>query len=242
MSKEQVAIPEEVASRYAPLIRQTAHRVARRLPAHVLIDDLISAGFLGLIDAYKRYEPSRCDRFDVYAEFRIRGSMLDELRTHDTLSRDMRARSNKVNNASRQLSTKLGRSPKESEVAGALGVSVDLLRDYEAKIAMGVTVSLDAMSVDAEPKIPVRDSVCPPPDERLHAERSKHVVNEAMGEIQPRLKRLLEAYYTEEKTLKEIGDEFGVTESRACQLHTQALQAMRAKCRPSRRPARRKAA
>src|SRR5262245_41779216 len=89
-------LPADVAISFAPVIRQNALRIARRLPPHISVEDLIGAGFMGLVDAYRRYEPSRCDRFDAYAEYRIRGAMLDELRLHDPLSRALRALANRV--------------------------------------------------------------------------------------------------------------------------------------------------
>src|SRR5438477_5440680 len=116
-----VARRNEYAAKFFPYIEKVARRLARRLPAHVEIDDLISSGVIGLMEAAERFDPKRVDRFEAFAEFRIRGAMLDDLRSRDTLSRDMRRLSNELREATRRLESQLGPSPDQGEPADQLG-------------------------------------------------------------------------------------------------------------------------
>ncbi|HZL18711.1 MAG TPA: sigma-70 family RNA polymerase sigma factor, partial [Polyangia bacterium] len=125
--KDLVARRNEYAAKFFPYIEKVARRLARRLPAHVEIDDLISSGVIGLMEAAERFDPSRVDRFEAFAEFRIRGAMLDDLRSRDTLSRDMRRLSNELRDATRRLESQLGRTPDHEEIAKRLGVGVEEL-------------------------------------------------------------------------------------------------------------------
>src|SRR5438552_19210715 len=126
--KDKLVAPRnEYEAKFFPYIEKVARRLARRLPAHVEIDDLISSGVIGLMEAAERFDPSRVDRFEAFAEFRIRGAMLDDLRSRDTLSRDMRRLSNELRDATRRLESQLGRTPDQEEIARRLGVGVDEL-------------------------------------------------------------------------------------------------------------------
>src|SRR5881397_2132657 len=109
--KDLITRRNEYAAKFFPYIEKVARRLARRLPAHVEIDDLISSGVIGLMEAAERFDPKRVDRFEAFAEFRIRGAMLDDLRARDTLSRDMRRLSNELREATRKLESQLGRTP-----------------------------------------------------------------------------------------------------------------------------------
>src|SRR5262247_4170921 len=125
--KDLIVRRNEYAAKFFPYIEKVARRLARRLPAHVEIDDLISSGVIGLMEAAERFDPNRVDRFEAFAEFRIRGAMLDDLRSRDTLSRDMRRLSNELREATRRLEAQLGRSPDHQERAEPLGLEVDEL-------------------------------------------------------------------------------------------------------------------
>src|ERR1700690_4291951 len=114
--KDLIVRRNEYAAKFFPYIEKVARRLARRLPAHVEIDDLISSGVIGLMEAAERFDPKRVDRFEAFAEFRIRGAMLDDLRSRDTLSRDMRRLSNELREATRKLESRLGRAPDHSEL------------------------------------------------------------------------------------------------------------------------------
>ena len=228
LPSQQHQLPADVAARFVPVIRQAALRVARRLPAHICVDDLVSAGFMGLVDAYRRYEPTRCDRFDAYAEVRIKGAILDELLSYDTLSRDLRALANRTAQATRELSNRLGRAPTDTEVASQLGMDLDGYRSAAARMAVGTPVSLDAAPNGDEAPFEVSDAVNTAADEMLGQAQARAVLGNALCELPPRLRNVLDLYYREERTLREIGVLLGVTESRVCQLHGEAVRKLRA--------------
>jgi RNA polymerase sigma factor for flagellar operon FliA len=223
-------LPAEVAARFVPVIRQAALRVARRLPAHICVDDLVSAGFMGLVDAYRRYDASRCDRFDAYAEVRIKGAILDELRSYDPLSRDLRALANRAGQATRELASRLGRVPSDVEVAAELGMDLEGYRAAATRIALGSPVSLDAAPQGDEPPFELGDPTSTPADELLLQAQSRAALRGALERLPPRLRGVLDLYYREERTLREIGAMLGVTESRVCQLHGEAIRKLRALC------------
>jgi len=146
--KELLARRNEYAAKFFPYIEKVARRLARRLPAHVEIDDLISSGVIGLMEAAERFDPKRVDRFEAFAEFRIRGAMLDDLRSRDTLSRDMRRLSNELRDATRRLEAQLGRTPEQEEIAKRLGVNVDELYARQQKLSGSSVVGIDDAGPD----------------------------------------------------------------------------------------------
>src|SRR6185312_6827838 len=146
--KDLVARRNEYAAKFFPYIEKVARRLARRLPAHVEIDDLISSGVIGLMEAAERFDPSRVDRFEAFAEFRIRGAMLDDLRSRDTLSRDMRRLSNELRDATRRLEAQLGRTPDHEEIAKRLGVGVEELYARQQKLSGSSVVGIDDAGPD----------------------------------------------------------------------------------------------
>jgi RNA polymerase sigma factor for flagellar operon FliA len=224
---ESTALPSDVAISFAPVIRQNALRIARRLPSHISVEDLIGAGFMGLVDAYRRYEPSRCDRFDAYAEYRIRGAMLDELRLHDPLSRALRALANRAAAATRKFEVRFGRQPTEAELAEELGLTLEAYRTYAARMVVGPWLSLDGVAPD-EYGVELDDPTEPGADMRLLDAQTKQALEQAIKGLPERLRLILELYYVEELTLREIGERLGVTESRVCQLHSDAISRLRA--------------
>src|SRR3954465_14210324 len=141
-------LPRKLADRYMSIVRRHAYRLARRLPPPVNVEDLMGAGFVGLADALKKYDRSGPDRFEAYADFRIRGAMLDELRSYDPLSRDLRDLNNRMVAVVRGLTASLGRPPEEPEIAKALDIPVALFRERLAKLSFGGLVSLDTTGGD----------------------------------------------------------------------------------------------
>src|ERR1043165_1293772 len=146
--KELIVRRNEYAAKFFPYIEKVARRLARRLPAHVEIDDLISSGVIGLMEAAERFDPERVDRFEAFAEFRIRGAMLDDLRSRDTLSRDMRRLSNELREATRKLEAQLGRTPDQEEIAQRLGVGVEELYARQQKLSGSSVVGIDDAGPD----------------------------------------------------------------------------------------------
>ncbi len=222
-------LPQALAIEMIPVIRRIAARLAKRLPSHICLEDLVSAGHLGLISAYSRFDPSLCGDFRAYAELRIRGAMIDDLRAADPLSRDLRAHANRVKAAQRTLESCLGREATEAELAAEMGLSLPVYQNLTAKAAIGLTVSLDEPTGGGGPfQLGSLDSV--PADEQVHLKQSKHQANQAIEALPPRLQQIVTLYYREEWTLRDIGDHLGVTESRICQLQAEALERMRAHC------------
>src|SRR4051794_30073262 len=223
--KDLVDRRNEYAAKFFPYIEKVARRLARRLPAHVEIDDLISSGVIGLMEAAERFDPSRVDRFEAFAEFRIRGAMLDDLRSRDTLSRDMRRLSNELREATRRLESQLGRTPDQGELADQLGLDVDELYARQQKLSGSSVVGID----DAGPDFLERtgDDNAPDPFEvTAHREALSRLVS-GIDDLPEKMQQVLSLYYCENLNLKEIGEVLGVTESRVCQIHGEATRRLR---------------
>ena len=223
-------LPREVAARMIPVIRRMALRLARRLPSHVCVDDLVSAGLVGLVTAHRRFDEARGDDFDAYAETCIRGAMIDELRAQDPLSRDLRAHAKAASRAQQTFESKVGRAPTELEMAAAMGLDLAPYRRYTQKAAVGPAVSLDAGAGAEDAPIQVADAETLPADERLFEAERRASLATALEALPPRLRQVVELYYGEERKLRDIGAMLGVTESRVCQLQTEAVARMRAHC------------
>jgi RNA polymerase sigma factor for flagellar operon FliA len=223
--KELLARRNEYAAKFFPYIEKVARRLARRLPAHVEIDDLISSGVIGLMEAAERFDPKRVDRFEAFAEFRIRGAMLDDLRSRDTLSRDMRRLSNELRDATRRLESQLGRTPDQEEIARRLGVGVDELYARQQKLSGSSVVGID----DAGPDLLERtgDQTAADPFEiAARREMLSHLIAGIEG-LPEKMQQVLSLYYCDNLNLKEIGTVLGVTESRVCQIHGEATKRLR---------------
>jgi RNA polymerase sigma factor for flagellar operon FliA len=226
----QGPLPRRLADRYMSIVRRHAYRLARRLPSHVNVEDLMGAGYLGLADALNKYDRSGPDRFEAYADCRIRGAMLDELRSYDPLSRDLRDLNNKIVATVRKLTSELGRPPEESEIAANLDIPVEAFRDRLAKLAFGGLVSLDTTGGDGSDGFEIGDDSADWADAQLLRGERRERLSDAVGMLPERLQNLLKLYYEQDYTLREIGEMLGVTESRACQLHAEAIIRLRAAC------------
>ncbi len=218
---------------HAPLVKRIAHHMLARLPANVELDDLIQAGMIGLVDAIQRYEECQGTQFETYANQRIRGAMLDELRANDWLPRSVRKSQRQIETALHKLEQRLGRAPSENEIARELGMS---LADYQAFLADargGQLVYFDEMGHDDDSAgyldrhLP--DEHAEEPGARLADKRFKEALVAAIGLLPEREKTLMSLYYEEDLNFREIAAVLGVTESRICQLHSLAVSRLRAK-------------
>lgn len=222
--------------RYAPLVRKLALQLLARLPASVQLDDLIQAGMIGLLDAVNRYEETHGAQFETYAVQRIRGAMLDELRSSDWLPRSMRQNMRKIETAMTTLQQRLGRPPKETEVAQQLKLSLEA---YQEMLADGGGHQLvyyeDFHDTSEGAHEHFLDRYCPEssddPLQALMNSGFREAVIDAITALPEREKILMGLYYEQEMNLKEIGAVMGVSESRVCQLHGQAIARMRATLR-----------
>jgi RNA polymerase sigma factor for flagellar operon FliA len=212
-----------------PLVKRLAHQMKAKLPPSVEVDDLVQAGMIGLLDAINRYEENHGAQFETYAVLRIRGAMLDELRSSDWMPRSTRANMRKVEQAMATLQQQLGRPPSESEVAQSLKLPLseyqELLGDSGGHQLVyyedfhdedGNDSFLDRYAVDDDD-----------PLKSLLDTDFRQTVIDAIDALPPREKMLMGLYYEEELNLKEIGAVMGVSESRVSQLHTQAVARLR---------------
>ncbi|MGQ7243858.1 RNA polymerase sigma factor FliA [Salinicola sp. V024] len=224
---DQTALIEQ----YMPMVRRHALSLQVRLPASVELDDLIQAGMLGLLDALGRYDDSHGASFSTYANQRIRGAMIDELRSRDWMPRSVRRSARALDQAVRRLEQQLGRAPDEREIAREMGVSSDDYHRLLADANNGFLLAYDES--DSENGIPsVAESSSPSPLAALLDSDNRASVMAAIDALPEREKLLLGLYYQEELNLKEIGAVLGVSESRVCQLHSQAVARLRSRLNP----------
>ncbi|RMF88778.1 MAG: FliA/WhiG family RNA polymerase sigma factor [Nitrospinota bacterium] len=224
---------ERLILEYAPLIKYIAQRLAMRLPPHISAEDLINAGVIGLIDAIEKYDPSRDNTFKTYAEFRIRGAMLDELRSLDWAPRSVRQKANTIERAYETLERDLGRSASDEEVATLLGINLHEFYTWLHQIRGTALLSIDALTTptaDGE-ELNLLEILSNPeeqsPFQLVQAQRLRDMVAEAIDRLPYQEKVVISLYYYEELTMKEIGEVMGITESRVSQIHTKAILRLR---------------
>lgn len=221
----------EAIKRYAPMVRRMAHHLLARLPASVELDDMIQAGMMGLMDALARYEDAHGAQFETYAAQRIRGAMLDGLREQDWLPRGVRRAQRRIDAAMQALEQTLGRAPSESELAARLGLS---LADYRELLqeARGTQLVFIEDLPDGEERIE-REGPDPNADPlaRLQDKKFRKALVAAIERLPERERLVMGMYYEQELNLREIAGVLGVTESRICQLHSQAVSRLRARLR-----------
>ncbi|HLK49067.1 MAG TPA: FliA/WhiG family RNA polymerase sigma factor [Bryobacteraceae bacterium] len=220
-------VRDRIVLEHLPLVKAIAVRVHENLPVHVDVDDLIHAGVLGLFDAVEKYDATKNVMFRSYAKHRIKGAILDSLRQMDWASRDMRKRQKQMESATRELGMKLGRMPSESEVAQHLGIEVGRWQRMLSELR---TVGLISASPRSEEERDRTEEFAATPDsqpDRMCARRQLQVtLARAMKTLPERYQRVVFLYYTNEMTMKEIGELLGVNESRVSQIHKTALKRM----------------
>jgi RNA polymerase sigma factor for flagellar operon FliA len=221
---------------YAPLVKRIAHHLLTRLPASVQVDDIIQAGMIGLMDAINRYEDGHGTQFETYAAQRIRGAMLDELRANDWLPRSLRRTQRTIEQALSRLEQKLGHAPGEREVAAELGVSLDEYQEMLAG-ARGAQLLYAEDFGDADSSESFFDRNCADtqadPFTQLKDAQFRLAVVAAIEKLPEREKTVMGLYYEKELNFREIAAVLGVTESRICQLHSQAIARLRTKLHES---------
>jgi RNA polymerase sigma factor FliA len=221
---------DAVLRRHLPLVRDVAHRVACRKPPHVEVDELMSWGMEGLLDAYRRFRPDKHASFRTYARFRVRGVIMDNLRERDLLSRTARRKAVLLERTRSRLEAELGRTAGEHEVATALGIDVAKLRAMTTDTEFG-TVSVedlrgsDDRAYDVDRHMPDHDS--DPLRMVLGRERAR-LVNAAIRRLPEKEHAAVALYYKSDRTMREVADSLGLSESRVSQLHSQALLRLRA--------------
>ena len=230
------ALRDRLILTYAPLVKFVAGRLGASLPAHVDEQDLVSYGLLGLIGAIERFDPDREIKFETYAIARIKGAIIDELRSLDWVPRSVRTRAREIERAIAELERGLMRAPTDEEIAAKIGISQDELEGSLSEISRSSMAALDELwspaggggdqisLIDT-----IEDTTGPDPEFSLEQTELKEALGEAIARLPEREKLVVTLYYYEELTLREIGEVLGVTESRVSQLHTKAVLRLKAR-------------
>jgi RNA polymerase sigma factor FliA len=217
---------------YAPLVKRMAHHLAARLPASVEVQDIIQAGLMGLMDAANRYQQDHGAQFETYATQRIRGAMLDELRQNDWMPRGVRSAQRKIETAMTKLEQRLGRAASESEVAQEMRLSLNAYQELLQEARGCQLIYFDDFS-DGENEEQFLDRNLPDreadPFRQLEDQHFRKALIEAIDTLPEREKMVMGLYYEQELNLREIAAVLGVTESRVCQIHSQAIARIRGK-------------
>jgi RNA polymerase sigma factor for flagellar operon FliA len=221
---------EQLVLAFSPLVKYVAGRMSTGLPAHVEEADLISYGLLGLISAIERFDPGREIKFETFAMTRIKGSIIDELRSLDWVPRSVRAKAREIEKANAKLEHQLHRAPTDAEVAAELEMSIEDFQDALTRISNSSVVALDelwTLSDASGDQVSLLDTIQDPdavdPAAALDVTETKDRLAESIARLPEREKLVVALYYYENLTLREIGEVLGVTESRVSQLHTKAV-------------------
>jgi len=227
---------ERLVIAYSPLVKYVGGRMASGLPAHVEEADLISYGLVGLISAIQRFEPERDIKFETYAITRIKGAIIDELRSLDWVPRSVRARAREIERTNSKLEHRLQRAPTDEEMAAALEMSVEDFQDALLQISNSSVAALDELwtvSDASGDQVSLLDTLqdpdAPDPAQVMDATDLKDRVADSIARLPEREKLVVALYYYENLTLREIGEVLGVTESRVSQLHTKAVLRLRSR-------------
>jgi RNA polymerase sigma factor for flagellar operon FliA len=228
------SLRERLILHYSPLVKYVAGRVGVGLPPNIEQADLVSYGIFGLIDAIEKFDLERAIKFETYAISRIRGAIIDELRSIDWIPRSVRYKAREVERAYAALEAKLHRTPTEPEVAEEMGITLDELHTIFSRVSFVNVVALDELlNVGGEKgdKLSLVDTLedtkAEDPVAAFESEETKYLLAKAINHLPEREKIVVTLYYYEGLTLAEIGQVLGVTESRICQMHTKAVLQLR---------------
>ena len=226
---------EEVIVKYSPMIKYVANRIAMRLPPHIEVDDLISVGVLGLMDAISKYDSTRGAKFKTYAEFRVRGAILDELRSMDWVPRSIRQKASQVDKVVVALQSKLRRQPEDEEVAKEMGLSLDQFHNTLNETKSIPIFSLEDLGIAKESgeQQSLLDCLAgkadADPQTQIRLVELKEIIAKAIDALPEKERLMVSLYYYEELTMKEIGAVLDITESRVSQIHSKAVYRLRTK-------------
>ncbi|MEP6463995.1 MAG: RNA polymerase sigma factor WhiG [Frankiaceae bacterium] len=233
---EDPGLRERLILHYSPLVKYVAGRVGVGLPPNIEQADLVSYGIFGLMDAITKFDITRSIKFETYAISRIRGAVIDELRSIDWIPRSVRSKAREVERAYATLEGKLRRTPTEREVAAELGMALADLHSIFAQVSFVNVVALDELlnvGGDRGDKLALVDTLedtkAEDPVASFETDETKYLLAKAINTLPEREKIVVTLYYYENLTLAEIGQVLGVTESRICQMHTKAVLQLRAK-------------
>jgi RNA polymerase sigma factor for flagellar operon FliA len=220
---------DELVTQYAPLLKRIAYHLISRLPPSVQIEDLMQAGMIGLLEASKKYDPSQGASFETYAGIRIRGAMMDEIRRSDWTPRSVHRKTRQLASVVREIENREGREARDEEIVEALGIG---MAEYHRMLQDATTSRVLSMEDMFSPGEERDDSVFGESDgplEELYRDAFKEALAENIDGLPEREKLVLSLYYDDELNLREIGEVLGVSESRVCQIHGQALVRLRSR-------------
>lgn len=222
------SVRDQLIVQYSPLVKYVAGRVGVGLPQNVEQADLVSYGIFGLIDAIDKFDPALGFKFETYAMSRIKGAILDELRSMDWVPRSVRSKARRIERAYATLEADLHRSPTDEELAAELEMQVGELQDVVNQIALTGVAALDEMLAGERGESTtlgdtIATDLVPGPTDVLEEEETRQLLGRSINGMPEREKLVLTLYYYENLTLAEIGKALGVTESRVCQIHTKAV-------------------
>jgi RNA polymerase sigma factor for flagellar operon FliA len=220
---------------YAPLVKFIAHRMKGKLPSHIDVEDLINSGVLGLMDAISKFDPTRGIQFKTFAEFRIKGAILDDLRSQDCVSRTVRQKAKKIESVYLDLEHKFGRAATDDEVANALGVDMKEFYRILSQTNMTSLLSLEDLvkNLSQKDRSNFIDSLVSTGDidpfSYFNLKEMQEIIAQAIEDLPEKERLVIALYYYEELTMKEIGEILDITESRISQIHTKSILHLRAK-------------
>ncbi len=221
---------------YAQLVKYTAHRMAVNLPSSVQVDDLISSGIMGLIKAVEGFDPGRDVKFETFATHKIRGAILDELRSLDWVPRSIRQKSRTLQRTYAKLENDLGRIPYDDEVAAELNISIKVFEEMLSDVTPTTIMSLDESRSDGDgesKQLKIMDIIEDPqgtnPLKEMGFDETKRILKESIMGLPEKERLVIALYHYEELTLKEIGEVLSITESRVSQIHSKAIIKLRSR-------------
>ena len=225
---------DRLIEKYAPMIKHLALRIAMRLPSHIELEDLINSGVIGLMDAIEKFDPEKGVRFETYAEFRIRGAILDELRAQDWVSRSVRQKANQLSRAYAELEQKLGRAATDEEVMAELGLEREAFYKLVDRVRSISLINWD--EITGREKLDGTTGEVPSdfwkgtdPFRDLNIRRVRQVLQNAIEVLPEKERIVVSLYYYADLNMKEIGEVLDITESRISQIHTKAVLRLRGK-------------
>ncbi len=226
-------IRDKLVEQYAPLVKYVAGKIAIGMPQNIEFDDLVGYGTFGLLDAIEKFDPSKNVKFKTYAVTRIRGAIYDELRSIDWVPRSVRQKAKEVEDTVGRLENKLGRIPKDEEIAAELSITMEEFQSLLLKLSATSLLSINDsffMGDDSD-KVSIAETIESPsslkPDVIVEKEEVKKLIISTIEKLPDKEKKVLILYYYEDLTLKEIGEVLEVTESRVSQLHTKAIMRLK---------------
>lgn len=227
------SLRDRLVLHYAPLVKYVAGKVGTGLPTHIDTGDLVGSGIFGLVDAIEKFDPGRGWKFETYAMQRIRGAILDDLRSQDWVPRVVRSRARDIERANERLGARLNRNPTDVELAEELEITVDELRELYGQLRLTSVIALEELIGAGRETGSVADALpdddAPDPVSILVDRDTRRQLADAIAQLSERDRIVVSLYYFERLTLAEIGKVLGVTESRVSQLHTRAVLRLRAK-------------